>query len=303
MIYISFVPLTEKGVLKKIDYQIKALMNLGIKVNKLEILNNKLYILEKKIGYSFSKNNILHKIFRKISIINYLYNLKEKKIYIGKKNIYIRNFGSSPWSNFYFKFLKKNGVKIILEIPTYPYDKECSNLNIFFIIDKLFRKKLYKYVDKIVTYSEDKEIWGIPCINISNGIDLEEVQMVDKQEKDKNVIVFTSVSNCSFWHGIDRFLLSLEEYGQLDSKKEIKFNIVGEGSESTKLKEIVSKSEYLSKVVNFAGFKSGKDLDHIYDETSIAVGCLGNHRKGIYTIQALKNKEYMAKGLPMIFSE
>ncbi|MGL5426402.1 MAG: glycosyltransferase, partial [Cetobacterium sp.] len=37
--------------------------------------------------------------------------------------------------------------------------------------------------------------------------------------------------------------------------------------------------------------------------TDIAVGCLGNHRKGIYTIQALKNKEYMAKGLPMIFSE
>ncbi|MGL5058156.1 MAG: glycosyltransferase, partial [Fusobacteriaceae bacterium] len=288
---LGFVPEYEKGIAKKIMYQTKGLENNNCLVETLVIKNNCYFFKNKKVGNVYRVQTTLNKIFRKIEEISYLNKLKEDALYRDINLIFIRTIGSYPWTLNYFKFLKKQGKKIILEIPTYPYDMEKNKLSPLNFLDKYYRKKLYKYVDKIVTYSEDKEIWGIPCINISNGIDLEAVQMVNKQEKDKNLIVFTSVSNCSFWHGIDRFLLSLEKYGQLDSKKEIKFNIVGEGSESDKIKEIVSKSGYLSKVVNFAGFKSGEDLDHIYDETSIAVGCLGNHRKGIYTIQALKNKE------------
>ncbi|MGL5056630.1 MAG: glycosyltransferase, partial [Fusobacteriaceae bacterium] len=274
----------DSGILKKIIYQQKAIQNNNINVNLISTDYSYLYFNKDKI----KKYNNVYKA--KLSWIKD--SLTEK--YISENDLfYIRN--SSVDFGLVLALNKIKHKKIILEIPTYPYDgeKKMNSLkNIITIVsDKISRVFLKKSIHRIVTYSEDKEIWGIPCINISNGIDLEEVQMVNKQEKDKNKIVFTSVSNCSFWHGIDRFLISLEEYGKLDSKKEIKFNIVGEGSESAKLKEIVSKSEYLSKVVNFAGFKSGEDLDHIYDETSIAVGCLGNHRKGIYTIQALKNKE------------
>lgn len=303
MLYIHIVEGFEKGVLKKINSQVKAL-NKYLEIDCIEIKHNKYYLNNLEIGSGNTLSKTLHsRINKKIKNIKIIYNLRKKKLYSDYKCIYIRYLGSYPWTYSYIKFLKKIGLKIIIEIPTYPYDNEIKKENIFTKIDKYYRKKLSKYVDRIVTYSEDKEIWGIPCINISNGIDLEEVRLVNRKEKSKEEIIFTSVSNCSFWHGIDRFLKSLEKYGEQENKKEIIFNIIGEGTESYNLKEIVSKSEYLSKVVKFQGFKMGKDLDNIYDETDIAVGCLGNHRKGIYTIQALKNKEYMAKGLPMIFSE
>lgn len=228
---------------------------------------------------------------------------------IKKENIswiYIRYEQFSSPS--FIKFLKYNKKrKIILEIPTYPYDFEHKKLKIFsklkIKLDKIYRNKLFKYVDKIVTFSHDEQIWGIPCINISNGINLEEIKMIKKNSYQKDIIHFTSVSSCDFWHGIDRFLLSLDEYGKLKNKQKIKFNVVGEGLETIKLKEIVKNSNYLKDVVEFTGFKSGVSLDKIYNQTDIALGCLGNHRKGIHIIQALKNKEYMAKGLPMIFSE
>ena len=168
-------------------------------------------------------------------------------------------------------------------------------------MDKKYRSELYKYVDKIVTYSKDKEIFGIPCINISNGIDLNEVKLVNKIERNDNKIIFTIVSNCSFWHGIDRFLYSFLEYEKKNSDNNIVFNIVGEGSETPKLKKIVEDNPLLKGCVIFHGFKSGKELDEIYNQTDIGIGSLGIHRiKGLKEVQPLKNREYCAKGLPFV---
>ncbi|MGL5356408.1 MAG: glycosyltransferase, partial [Cetobacterium sp.] len=290
------------GINKKIYNQYSALgkaVKGKVYLSTLKSINQ-----TKKISIYQTTNSEIYK--NKVDFFLNRWNLIDN--FINQKNIeiiYIRyQHFSSPS---FIKFLKKNKNKrIILEIPTYPYDDEYKNATKLrkttHLIDKIYRQKIQKYVDKIVTFSTDTKIWDIPCINISNGINLEEMKMVKYINQNKK-IRFTSVSSCDFWHGIDRFLLSLEEYGKKSIKKDILFNIVGEGAESNKFKDIVSKSEYLSKIVVFKGFKSGKELDDIYDETDIAVGCLGNHRKGIYTIQALKNKEYMAKGLPMIFSE
>lgn len=302
MLYFELVNSDELGVKKKIEYQIKALKKYYNDIEWIGSKNEKnlIYIKDKKYKLYFGKN-FLDKVFRKICILKILlgmknYNLKNKKI------IYIRYFGSSYVFLNLLKYLKKNNLKIILEIPTYPYDNERKGNSLFFLSDKFFRKKLYKYVDKIVTFSNHNKIWEIPCINISNGINLEEVKMVNTKFRENDKLVFTSVSNCSFWHGIDRFLLSLEKYGELEKNKEIIFYIVGEGSESKQLKEIVKKSSYLSRIVKFEGFKSGDELDYIYDNTNIAVGSLGIHRIGLKTVQPLKNREYTAKGLPFIIS-
>lgn len=303
MLYINFVPKYEEGVKKKIYYQIKSLEKENKKIIISEIRENILFLGKDKIGRYSLPNTKINLVIRKIQEIIIFEKLKNKERYKNLKVIYIRYIKSSPITLSFYKFAKKNGLKIIVEIPTYPYDNEIKKQNIFTVMDRYYRTKLYKYVDKIVTYSEDKEIWGIPCINISNGIDLDEVKVVNRKEKKSNKIVFTSVSNCSFWHGIDRILFSLEKYGKLEHEKDIEFNIVGEGAESNRLKEIVSKSEYLSKIINFQGFKTGKELDSIYDRTHIGVGSLARHRSGLHVMRTLKNREYVAKGLTLIYSE
>lgn len=301
-VYICNIDFCEKksiGIKNKIIDQIISFN----KSNKVDLI----YLKEKKIilyDYETKAEIQIGEVKNKFEKMFLFYKKIEKKL-INYNFIYLRFvFANRNLIHFFERYNNKS--KIYMEIPTYPYKMERKNINIknqiMNICDFLYKNRLKKYIDKIVTYSDDSTIYGIPCINISNGINLDKYKLINKNINKKQII-FTSVSNCSFWHGIDRFLYSLIEYGKTEQKIEILFNIVGEGKESEKLKKIVLKNEYLKKVVKFLGFQEKENLDNIYNNTDICIGCLGNHRKGIYTIQALKNKEYMAKGIPMVFSE
>lgn len=302
VLYLSFNSIEEIGVYKKISFQEKAIKKLNNDLHRSYVQNNYFYINNIKLNkYSIGKGKILQ-IIRKVETF---FILKKIRKYIEEKKItiiYIRYYRSNTLFLNFLKYIKKiYNIKIILEIPTYPYDNEVNKINIGLLIDKIYRKKLYKYVDKIVTYSDDKVIWNIPCINISNGIDLEEIKIINKKEHEG--INFISVSNCSFWHGIDRFLYSLLQYKKNGGMENLKFHVVGEGIETPKLKRIVEENIELQDIVIFHGFKLGEELDKIYNNSDIGVSSLGAHRKNLYKGSALKNVEYSAKGLPFILSD
>lgn len=302
IVYLTFITEECLGVYKKINAQIKSLEKLTQnKVKECRLKNEILYFDKKKIGKYNCGEKIYQKILRKIQIYLILKKLQNKELYKDLEYVYIRRFGATSSLINYLKFLKKLNKKIILEIATYPYDNEIKNENYFTKQDKIWRKEYYKYVDRVVTFSEDKEIWNIPCINISNGIDLEDVKLIEKKEH--NGISFISVSQCHFWHGIDRFLDSLLQYRKNGGKEKIKFHIVGEGIETPKLKKIVEDNVELQEMVIFYGSKSGEELEEIYNSSDVAIGSLARFRSGINTMKALKNREYCAKGLPMIYSE
>lgn len=296
-IYLNLVPEYEIGVIKKLDFQIKSFNKLGVNIKKCKIIEEKFYIGDIFINNYHTGTSFKEKLLRKIDLYFCLKKLQRTKLYEGIDFIYIRYFYSSPWFISYLKFLKKANLKVILEIPTYPYDREVKD-NFFTRWDKKYREELHKYVDKAVTYSNDKEILGITCINISNGIDLDEIKLRNKKEIKKK-IVFTSVSNCSIWHGIDRFIYSILEYIKNNGKEEIVFNIVGEGNETSKLKQIVKENK-LEKYVIFHGKKLGKELDEIYNESDIGIGSLGFFRTGDIMGSTLKVREYCARGIPFI---
>ena len=203
--------------------------------------------------------------------------------------VYIRYSFSDPSFIYFLKKIRPYVRKIFIEIPTYPYDNEAKNnlrnsiyLNIF---DKRFRGYLKKYVDKIVTFSNDDEIFGIQTIKITNGIDVENIKLREKKEyADKKEINIIGVALISFWHGYDRVISGLNEYYQKNGDQSdyiIKFHIVGDGPELQNLKNIVNKYN-LSKYIFFYGIKNEKELDDIFDKCDIAIVSLGIHRiKGI----------------------
>lgn len=303
--YISITDLEDisQGVTKKINSQIDIFSEYWI-CNSIYAKHSEV-ILKKQKKYIYPIKNRIQKRLKLMSVL-YENIKKDNEHSIQTDFIYIRYFKSDFCFLYFLKKIKNiSNSKIIIEIPTYPYDQEIKG-GLLSKLDKLFRNFLYRYVDYIVTFSNDKKIFKVPCINISNGINLLENKIVDKKIKSKNLIEFTSVSTVMSHHGIDRFLYSiehyLEQYKSTDSNLKIKFNIIGEGSETVKLKEIVARSSYLKEVVIFHGFKSGKELDDIYNRTDIAVGSLGIHRIGLKEVQPLKNREYTAKGLPFIIS-
>lgn len=300
-IYITPTIIKEyNGVSKKILAQIKSIKKYDI---NMELCSLKVTDKYFKMVIS-EKNIVLDRVFK-----HSLYSLNIKKllnyISVGKFDfVYIRYLREANpfFINFLKKIKKKHNIKIILEIPTYPYDSEDQNLGVLRIIRKSieikYRQKLHKYVDKIVTYSLDEKIFNIPCINISNGIDLETIKLIKKNKNES--INFISISTCSFWHGIDRFLYSLLQYIRNGGKEKIRFHIVGEGSETPKLKKIVKDNVELQDIVVFHGFKSGEELNEIYNNSDVAIGSLGIHKLKLESVQPLKNREYCAKGLPFV---
>ncbi|MGV8090340.1 MAG: hypothetical protein AB2L24_00560 [Mangrovibacterium sp.] len=223
--------------------------------------------------------------------------------------LYIRSFhNANPFLICFLKKLDRVGIRSVLEIPTYPYDQEYKNVSFSdrfrFFFDKLFRHRLAKYICRIVTYSDDQTIFGVPAINISNGIDFNHIKMKTTIRNDPNHLRLIGVAEIHFWHGFDRVLEGLAMYYKKQHYIKVFFDIVGDGTseELTKLKNIVIRND-LQQYVTFHGSKSGEELDLLFEKADMGIASLGRHRSNITHIKPLKNREYAARGIPFIYSE
>jgi len=279
----------KNGVLKKIVGQIKIFNDAGLRVDLLNVSENK--------GTPFSK------VF---------YSLLNKKQYLINHHdsfenidfVYVRHF--SPVNRGclgLLSYLKNKGCDIIYEMPTYPYDGEHKGLKgfVFLIIDKIFRKKLRRYVDYIVTYSQDDIIFGVKTIKIVNGIDCSAIPPVDVTEYRQSAIRLIAVAQFAKWHGYDRLIEGLYEYYKNNPKKKIFIDFVGDGSVLSQYQEMVNKYGVIQYVV-FHGVLTGAALSAVFNQADIAVCSLGCHRIGVFLGSFLKSREYIARGLPMISS-
>ena len=200
----------------------------------------------------------------------------------------------------FLKLIKKNNssCKIVYEIPTYPYDKEHNGKEKFFLfIDKIYRKKLHKYVDRIATLTDDKEIFNCKTLKITNGVDCNSIPLSKKEKFDEKQINMVAVAQFSFWHGYDRLIEGMA----LAKKSNIYLHLVGDGPELPKYKQLVEKYK-LENNVKFYGALSGDNLTDVIDKGDIMISSLGCHRIGIFEGSFLKSREYLCRGLPMISS-
>nr|WP_321378899.1 glycosyltransferase family 1 protein [uncultured Bacteroides sp.] len=296
------------GISKKINYQVNALNRCGInaKICYFTIDNNgyQKRMINEDILENFG-TGLWAKINKRIqykALINYIFQNKIDLLYIRY------NHNANPYLINALKKIKKSGVKIVMEIPTYPYDYEYKGLPLYFqlklIIDKCFRLRLAKQIHKIITFSKHKEIFGVSTINISNGIDLEQVKLKSQLNDTSMRLNLICVAEIHTWHGFDRLIKGLAEYYKKDRKIKVLFNIVGEGDpvEIAKLKAITIK-EKMEEYVIFHGSKSGKELDDLFEKADMGIASLARHRSNITYIKTLKNREYAARGIPFIYSE
>ncbi|WP_434290094.1 glycosyltransferase [Clostridium botulinum] len=287
---------TNLGVFKKIYGQIKAFLSYGFDAN---FFYKKSYILVKEDinirKVSYMRPNCTEEMYNYI-----LKNIKDIKYDL----IYIRY----PMSDYFFlSFLRNiklinNNIKVILDFPTYPYDKEIINDKRMLNIDIYFRKLLNEFVDMGICYNNVNYIYDIPVCNIGNGIDVKNINKKNNIRKitDKEINLI-AVANISFWHGYDRLIKGLAEYYKKEHIYKIKFNIIGDGNEIRTLMDIVE-NENSNTYVKFLGVKKGKELDEIFNSCDIGVGSLGMYRKGLIDGSELKNREYCSRGLPFIFA-
>lgn len=286
-----------EGITKKIWNQIHALESYGLCVDVVYRKHDEdLYIF--KDGKEEPIQKGMHRPY-KVAASKFLHKYLKDHFYEG---IYVRYVFDDPSFHSLLKHLKKAGTRIMIEIPTYPYDAEMQDTlenKIVLFLDKAFRGKMKKYVDQIAVVGQDKEIYGIPAMELKNGVNFNEITLAKRNQEMKDSINLVAVAGFAKWHAFDRLIVGMGEYYRGGGKRDIRLFMVGDGSEMPLYKELTEKYS-LEKRITYYGFQSGEALENIYNTSDIAVSSLGIHRIGLKTAQTLKSKEYGAKGLPII---
>ena len=197
--------------------------------------------------------------------------------------------------------------KNIMEVSTYPYDKEFIHNNghflysfPFYIKDVFYRNCLYKYIDRVVIYARpESTVFQIPALHAYNGINVNDFPLRKLKNKEKNdEIVLLAVANFQSSHGYERVIRGISIYYNNGGQRNIKLYMVGDGKERSSYVNLVNKLQ-LNDRVEFLGKLTGEALDSVYDEADIGLGCFGLYKFGLYSSSALKIREYLARGLPV----
>jgi len=303
LIFHGFNP--SNGISKKISYQVDALKACGMEVSLcyMDETTSKKRLVN-GITIADYGNGTMSKILKRIEFSSIVKYARQEQI----EFVYIRsNNNANPFTIRMVRQMKRAGIKIVMEIPTYPYDSEYEaqgmNRQIFF--DKLFRHRQAKYLDGIVTFSDYKEIFGQRAINISNGIDFDNVPMKVSQNDTSKELNLIGVAEIHRWHGFDRLVKGLAEYYSQPRDYLVKFHIVGyffSKEIEMNFRKFIA-DNHMEQYVILYGKKHGEELDQIFNLCDFGIGSLGRHRVGIQKIKTLKNREYAARGIPFVYSE
>ncbi len=308
-IFIVFHALAEySGITKKIRYQVKALSDCGVETELCYLGWDEFGNQVRWVGDKVQKNfgtGIKAKIEKRFEY-NSLYH------YIIDNNIslvYMRSLlNAEPFIISFAKKLRRKGVKVVMEISTFPYDHEGKELplpnKIRFNINKLFRYSQAKNLDAIITFSDYEKIFNQRTIRISNGVDFDSLPLKKTYRKNPDVLELLVVAELHYWHGVDRAINGINEYIKSNHKQKIHLNIVGkpERASGFALKTQVENLG-LNDYITFYGALSGKELDEMFERCDFAIGSLARHRSDITKIKTLKNREYAARGLGFVYSE
>lgn len=304
------------GISKKIHYQVKGLRENGCEVHLCyyDFISNghRCRFVDGKIIKDYGKSFLAGVIQRLDYDCIYRY-CKNNDIQF----VYARCFqNANPFLIRFFKKLRKLGIKSVTEIPTYPYDQEFVGFPYFsgrfwLRFDKIFRNALYKQMNGIVTFSDEKEIFGQRTIRISNGVDFDAIPLHCYTPSADGSIHLIGVAEVHYWHGFDRLIAGLGEYYKYTTNpRQVYFHIVGgvannemHGSiHALGFAELIAQYGIQHYVI-FHGQLFGEELNRVFNQCSFAIGSLARHRSEITVIKTLKNREYATRGLPFIYSE
>lgn len=223
--------------------------------------------------------------------------------------VYMRSdHNANPFLIRWASRMRREGVRVVMEIPTYPYDSEYRHasaaVKAWLLNDRLFRKALARRLRYMVTFTDRKEVFGAPAICISNGIDFGRIPVKTRLNDTSGRLRLIGVADIHFWHGFDRVIAGLSAYCHHPGCVNVTFDIVGGGTEAElkRLHELTDRFGLQDKVI-FHGPKAGAELDELFERADLGIASLARHRCGIDSIKTLKNREYAARGIPFVYSE
>jgi hypothetical protein len=216
--------------------------------------------------------------------------------------VYLRYQRSSPALLGLLRSIRRSNPRavVLVELPTYPYDDELGSTmrgRIFSRLDRLWRGRVFRYVDRVVTFSSNSKIFGTTTIQTENGVASREFPL-SRPSPPCPTLRLVGVANLSYWHGYDRVIEGLRHYYTHGGTRNVEFDIVGVGAELEPLKELAKRGGIESRV-RFHGPLCGDELSDLLANCHVGISCIALHRKTASTSD-LKSREYCARGLPFV---
>lgn len=309
ILFLIFHGLSEhNGISKKIRSQVDALGRNGADVELCSLRYNADGSHTRMIGareLETYPNSIVGKIRKRICFGKVALHVERQHTDL----VYIRggNNASPPIIRM-VRRMRRAGARVVWEIPTYPYDGEFRGAplqhRLRLAIDRLFRRRLARRLDYIVTYANLPAIFGAPTIRISNGIDFGQIPLRTPPPDHPGELHLIGVAELHFWHGFDRLIRGLARYYAASSALRVVFHVVGysPGDTLAQLQQL-TRDLGVEQAVVFHGPLYGTALDAVFACADLGIASLGRHRSGITHIKTLKNREYAARGIPFVYSE
>ena len=302
ILFSAFInPERKSGVDKKIYGQIKAFEKLGHNVWYFTFSDGKLIL------HNGDNSEVLFGV--SANSIGYYMALEKGMRYACRKlpldMVYIRHIFCTPFHLKTLRIFKNNGVAAVEEIPTYPYDelnKHFASLSYkaASFIDKATRSGYKKCLDYFTTYSKDRTIFGVPCINLDNGVDFDTLRYIPTEfpEDRIDMIAVSAMSPC---HGYERAIEGIAQYMKTSPGLPVHLHLVGDGPERASWEELTDRHN-LRDYVHFHGHCIGDDLIRIFDQCQIGLSILGMYKMGMEAVSPLKTREYAAMGKPFVYA-
>jgi len=291
---------SRSGIFRKHIGQIFSLLDLGNEI--FGIFMHKNFILFVK----FNKN-LAYEILESFQVNQ----LEERECFwsvssdiINSKSFnftYVR-YDYSYHDKIFFNFVEDitAKTKIILEIPTFPYEEIIPSQ--FIQIENSRRRRILGLIDHVTTPSRVHSIDNKSTFVFDNGyysdfkkINLENNLIIN------NLIKLIMTANFAEWHGAERILYSLKSYLSKSPDSSIRLVLVGDGPELPRLKKITEKLKLLDNV-NFEGFVHVDKLPYYYSSMSCGLCTLGEYNANRQDSSTLKSKEYLMHGLPVVYA-
>lgn len=222
--------------------------------------------------------------------------------------LYIRHMIPSPQLISLLKLAKKNGIVVYYEIPTYPYFGEQFKASrhkyravIKITLDIVFWPFIYKYIDKLVTIrSSSKAKSYKKMYEITNGVRVDNIKSKSYESSDPKVFRMVAVGTLFSYHGYDRVLTGMAQCREKIGDTKIEFHVVGKSQTIDDLQRMADQLNL--KNIFFHGMKTTEELNILYEQFNVGLGCLALHRRNADIDTTLKVIEYYCRGVPVISS-
>ena len=222
--------------------------------------------------------------------------------------VYIRHMIPSVNLVLLLKWLKKEKIKVLYEIPTYPYYAEqfrTSHKKYRAIaklgLDTIFWPIIYRYIDRLLVIKSNSRVHMFKKMyEICNGANINEIKEKTYIKRNDKCISMVAVGTIYPYHGYDRLLEGLKKYNQQEGKMPVELHVIGSSNTIDELQSY-SLNEKISNVF-FHGIKSTSELNELYEYYDIGIGALSLRRRNADIDTTIKIIEYYCRGVPVVTS-